>query len=350
MRFHVVGLPHTSVTEDFTACAFTHRVRKFCNMLHDLDHTVYLYAGPYNDARVTEHIPCITEEKRANYLGGVHYTAGSFNENLPHWRSFNATVIETMGQRIEPRDFICVIGGLCHKSIVDAFPANIGVEFSIGYPGHFAKFRVWESYAWMHANYGPNANGIWFDDVIPGSFDPEDFPFRDYKDDYHLFVGRLTDRKGYQIAADVCEKLGKRLIIAGQGIPPTYGEFVGVVGTAERGRLMAGAQAVWMPTVYIEPFGNVAVEAQMCGTPVIATDWGAATETVIEGVTGFRCRTFGEFVEAVENVGKLIPMNIRHTAMARYSTKVVAKRYQRYFERLETLWGDGWYATKDREI
>jgi glycosyltransferase involved in cell wall biosynthesis len=115
------------------------------------------------------------------------------------------------------------------------------------------------------------------------------------------------------------------------------------VGPERRGELMAGAQAVWVPTIYCEPFGNVAVEAQLCGTPVITTDWGAMTETVEDGVTGFRCRTLGEFLDAARNVHRLSPAYIRGRAEALYSTQAVARRYQRHFERLYSLWSDGWY-------
>ncbi len=348
MRFHIVGLPHTSVTPEFTACAFTERTRKVCGMLHGLGHEVFLYAGPESTARVTEHIPCIDEPARAAAVGDRHFVEASFDNSLPHWRAFNACAIAEIAERAQPRDFICIIGGLAHKLILDAFPAHIGVEFSIGYGGNFAKFRVWESYAWMHMCYGaqagdPNAaDGRWFDAVIPGSFDPDDFPFRVVKDDYHLFVGRLTDRKGIGIVTDVCQRLGKRLIIAGQGEPPAYGEHVGVVGPAERGRLMAGAAAVWVPTIYVEPFGNVAVEAQLCGTPVITTDWGAMTETVEDGITGFRCRTLAEFMDAADRVCELDAAVIRNRVMRLYSTDVIAMKYQQYFQRLETLWGEGW--------
>jgi hypothetical protein len=350
VRFHVICLPHTSVTPAFTACAFTERTRKFCGMMHGLGHEVFLYAGPENEAACTEHIPCISEAERAAAVGDRHFVEASFDVTAPHWQAFNTCAIEEIGRRIQPRDFVCIIGGLCHKPILDAFPAHIGVEFSIGYGGNFAPFRVWESYAWMHTCYGaqagnPNAaDGRWFDAVIPGSFDPDDFPFRSKKDDYHLFIGRLTERKGYQIAADVCQRLGKRLIVAGQGEPPAYGEYVGVVGPEERGHLMAGAQAVWVPTVYVEPLGNVAIEAQMCGTPVITTDWGAFVETVAHGVTGFRCHTLAEFMDAARHVGELDAAAIRERAVRLYSTDVIAAQYQRYFERLETLWGDGWNA------
>jgi uncharacterized protein (UPF0335 family) len=95
---------------------------------------------------------------------------------------------------------------------------------------------------------------------------------------------------------------------------------------------------------YVEPFGNVAVEAQGCGTPVISTDWGAMTETVEHGKTGFRCRTFRQFVEAAENVGTLDPCYIRRRAINTYSLGVIGRRYDEYFRRLLTLWGEGWYA------
>jgi glycosyltransferase involved in cell wall biosynthesis len=351
-RFHVVGLPHTSVTQAFTACAFTERVRKFCGMMHGLGHEVFLYAGPESDACVSEHIPCISEDERAAAVGDRHFVHASFDNSLPHWRAFNARAIAGIKARAQPRDFICIIGGLAHKPIADALPDMMTVEFSIGYGGNFAKYRVWESYAWMHTCYGaqggnPNAiDGRWFDAVIPGSFDPDDFPFRAEKDDYHLFIGRLTERKGFQIAIDVCKRLGKRLVIAGQADEiPADCEYAGVVGPHERGRLMAGAQAVWVPTIYIEPFGNVAVEAQLCGTPVITTDWGAMTETVVDGVTGWRCRTFGEFRNAamIASHGLTDAAAIRDRAVKRYSTKAIAVKYHKHFTRLASLWGDGWY-------
>jgi glycosyltransferase involved in cell wall biosynthesis len=352
LRFHVVSLPHTQTTMDYTVCAFTEKVRKFCIMMKNLGHTVYLYAGDQNEAPCDELIPCITEAERAAHVGDKHFIFASFDYNLPVWRKFNDNVIAGIKERAEPHDFICVIGGLAHKQVADAFPNMLTVEFGIGYGGTFAKYRVWESYAWMHTCYGssnrnPNdLNGHFYDAVIPSYFEPELFPPRYEKDDYFLFVGRLTERKGYQIAADVCEHLGERLVIAGWGTPPTYGEYVGVVGATLRASLMAGARALFVPTLYIEPFGSVACEAMMCGTPVISTDWGAFTETVVHGETGFRCRTFGEFCEAARNVENLNPRLISHYAQ-RYSLDRIGPRYEAYFERLSTLWRGGWYEGRD---
>lgn len=350
MRFHLVSLPHTQTTDAYSACAFTEKVRKFAIMMTRLGHEVFLYAGAQNDAPCTEHIPCISEDDRRKAVGASHYCMASFDARLPHWRTFNGNAIREIGKRIRQQDFICVIGGTSHQPIALAFPNHMTVEFGIGYPGTFAKYRVFESYAWMHTVYGAQAgnpaaaDGVWFDDVIPGYFEVERFPFSAEKDDYYFFIGRLIERKGYAIAVETCKRLGARLLIAGQGTPPKYGEYLGVIGPEERGRIMSRARAVFVPTTYIEPFGNVAVEAQGCGTPVISTDWGAMTETVEHGKTGFRCRMLSEFVEAATKVDQLDYAYIRERAQRLYSLETIAERYDRYFRRLLTLWDRGWYA------
>lgn len=352
MRFHVVSLPHTQTTKSFVVCAFTEKVRKFCNMMTDRGHEVILYAGEQNEARVSELVTCITEEERLSFLDGRFYVDADFNPNLPTWMRFNSRVATEIKKRAQEKDIVCLIGGTSQKPIADALPDMMCVEFGIGYGGTFAKYRVFESYAWMHTIYGssnPNANaldGNWFDAVIPNYYEVDDFPFRDKKDDYFLFIGRLTDRKGFQIASDVCKYLNVPLKVAGHGKPPEYGEYVGVVNAEERGKLMAGARAVFVPTQYIEPFGGVAIEAMLCGTPIITTDWGAFTETNIQGETGFRCRNFQEFIDAANNVQYLDNKEIRRQAIRKYSLDSVGVEYEKYFERLLTLWGNGWYNTK----
>lgn len=356
MRFHVISLPHTNTTKGFQTCAYTEKVRKFCVMMHGLGHEVMLYAGEHNEAPCTEHIPCISEDMRLAAVGGRHYTEASFDFGLPHWTHFNHTVILEMLKRVQPRDVICLIAGVANKIVADAFPHMLAVEFGIGYGGSFSKYRVWESYAWMHHCYGFEtaragknshaADGQWFDAVIPGYLEPESFPSRATKDDYLLYVGRMTERKGIRVAVEVAKQCGRPLIMAGPGVPPSDSivDYVGEVGPEDRAKLMGGAHALLAPTIYLEPFGNVAVEAMACGTPVISTDWGAFTETNINGLTGYRCRMFSEFVEAVEQVGELHSGLITAHALANYSLQAVGKKYDAYFRRLDTLWVKGWYT------
>ncbi|MEK9751758.1 MAG: glycosyltransferase [Rhodospirillaceae bacterium] len=350
MRVHLVGLPHTQVTRAFPACAFTEKVRRFAIMMKGLGHEVVLYAGEETDAPVDELVPCFSERDRQAAVAGRHYTEASFDPALPYWRRFNLRAAIAIRKRAGPRDFVCVIGGVAHKPIAAALPDLVTVEFGIGYAGTFARYRVFESHAWRHVCYGAAArepaaaDGFWFDDVIPGYFEPEAFPFSAEKDDYLLFVGRLIDRKGAHIAAEIAAATGRRLVVAGHGKAPPGAEHVGVVGPEERGRLMSRARALIAPTLYLEPFGNIVPEAHFCGTPTLTTDWGAFTETNENGVTGWRCRSLGEFVDAVDRVGDLDAAAIRARAVARYSLAAVAPLYQAYFKRLSTLWGRGWYA------
>ncbi|MFZ1935353.1 MAG: glycosyltransferase [Thermoguttaceae bacterium] len=60
-------------------------------------------------------------------------------------------------------------------------------------------------------------------------------------------------------------------------------EYIGCIGPKQRAKEMGQAKAVFVPTESAEPFGNVTVEAQFCGTPVITTDWGAFPETAEHG-------------------------------------------------------------------
>jgi glycosyltransferase involved in cell wall biosynthesis len=245
-----------------------------------------------------------------------------------------------------------LIGGSAQKPIADAFPAHLSVEFGVGYGGVFAKYRVFESYAWMHSIYAgwknpTTADGNFYDAVIPGYLEPEMFPLGDGQGDYYLFIGRLIDRKGYRIAQEVCERLGKRLILAGPGEQSGYGEFVGSVGPEQRAELMGGAIATFAPTLYVEPFGNVVIESQACGTPTITTDWGAFTENNPDGISGFRCRTLAEFMQAAEGVKYLDRAKIRNRAISLYNLDTIGLQYEAYFKRLLTLWGDGWYEMGD---
>lgn len=353
MKFHVVSLPHThTLKKEFSSCAFTQKVIRFCNMMKKLGHEVILYSGEKNEAKCDEHVVCISDLNRKSMIGDNHYTEVNWGSKL--WNSFNQTVIDEIKNRINQKDFICLIGGSSQKPIADAFPKHLAVEFGIGYAGVFADFKIFESYAWMHTIYGAQSNnnaasidGKWFDGVIPNQFeDPENFQLSTTTRNYALYVGRLIDRKGYRIAQEVCKEKGIDLILAGPGKVDGYGTHVGEVDPEERTKLMSGAIALFTPTHYIEPFGTVSIEAMACGTPIISSDWGAFTETVIQGKTGYRCRTFQEFCDALEMAKTLDHNNIREYAISRFSMDIVAKQYEEYFERLSTLWNDGWYNLK----
>jgi glycosyltransferase involved in cell wall biosynthesis len=113
-------------------------------------------------------------------------------------------------------------------------------------------------------------------------------------EDFYLVFGRVVPYKRVDLAVAACERLGRRLKVAGDGralagIRAGGGsletiEFLGRVGDAERDRLLSGARAILCPGE--EDFGIVPVEAQAAGVPVIAYGVGGARESVLDGRTG----------------------------------------------------------------
>jgi SAM-dependent methyltransferase len=228
----------------------------------------------------------------------------------------------------------------------------IVVEPGIGYAGgHWARWKIFESYAIYHAYYGLDAVGTckqdWYDVVIPNYFDPDDFTFKEEKQDYFLFLGRVYGGKGVDIAVQVTEKIGAKLIIAGQNPEgrtfPSHVDFVGYADVEKRKELMSNAKGAFIASQYIEPFGGVQIELLMSGTPTITTDWGSFSENNIHGVTGYRCRTFEHFEWAARNIDRIDPRNCRDFAQ-NFTLDKVAPMYEEYFQMVyDVHTGGGWY-------
>ena len=349
LRLHVVSLPHTQVLPEYSSCAYSLKVFNFVKFMRSLGHTVYLYAGEETTCDPTELITCISEEQRAEAVGNNHFTSTSFDNTLPHWQIFNGNVIKEMAKRIEKKDIICLIGGLAQKPIADAFESHITCEFGIGYSGVFSKYKVFESYAWKHAVYAQHRNAAsvdinFFDTVINPYFDPKMFSMHLGERNYYVYLGRLTQRKGIDIASQVCEHLGVELILGGTGdYRPAYGTYIGNVKAEDRAALLGGAIAAFAPTIYLEPGNNSHLETLATGTPVISTDLGIFTETIKNGVNGYRCNSFAEFVTAAEKVKTLNHREIATQAYIHYSTDIIRYEYERYFYKLLTLWDKGFY-------
>lgn len=106
-------------------------------------------------------------------------------------------------------------------------------------------------------------------------------------DDYYLMVGAFVPYKQEALAIDAFARLGRRLLVVGDGPArrrlerhsPGNVEFLGHVSDVELGGLYARCRALVHPQE--EDFGIIAVEAQATGRPVIAFGRGGVTDTVV---------------------------------------------------------------------
>lgn len=356
MRFHALALPHTVTTKEYCACAFTQKVFKLCAMLMKRGHTVYHYGHADSTVECTENVPVTDNEVLQTAYGTYDWKKDFFHHNNAdhaHQTFYKRAIVE-VGKRKQPGDFLLCFWG--QRPVAEAHPDLLVVEPGIGcFNRLFAPFNVFESYSVMNTVYGimDNKNPSWYDCVIPNYFDPADFEFREKKDGYLLFLGRLITNKGLAIAVDLAKRTGNKLVVAGQGSyemvmggpPPPHVEVIGYADVDKRKELLAGAKALIQASYYNEPFGGCVVEANMSGTPVITSDWGAFSETVVHGTTGYRCRTMDHFIWAVNNVDKLSPLMCRDWAMKNYSADRVVLMYEEFFQMLtDVKAGGGFYA------
>lgn len=146
--------------------------------------------------------------------------------------------------------------------------------------------------------------GVRIAGVVHNAVDVGAHPFTADPDDYLLFVGRATPDKGPELAVEVAQRLGRRLRMAVKVneadehayfrdiLEPRTRAYPGTeletcVTPARKRWLLAHARVVLFPIGWPEPFGLVPVEANACGTPVVAFGCGAVPEVVADGVSGF---------------------------------------------------------------
>ena len=234
--------------------------------------------------------------------------------------------------------------GVYQREIDEGVKLWLTCEPGIGYRGSYARFRAFESaylQNFMAGSEHPreSIDGDWYSRVIPNYFEFNDFPFKAEKEDWFFYIGRMIHRKGLHIAIETTRALGAELVLAGQGDYdlPDHCRHVGYVEPQQRAELMGSARAVFIPTLYMEAFGGTNVEAQLCGTGAITTDFACFRETVLHGITGFRCNTLQDFVEAARNVDKLDPWIIRERA-ERFLTTNVRWEFQKWFDDLFALY------------
>ena len=170
--------------------------------------------------------------------------------------------------------------------------------------------------------------------VIYPPVDVDFFKLEEQKEDYYFTSSRLVSYKKVQLIVETFNELPHlKLIVGGDGpefqklknIAKSNIEFVGFVNYERLRKLMQKAKAFVFAAE--EDFGIIPVEAQACGTPVIAFGKGGALETVLENQTGvfFEEQSIQKLKEAIIAFEKLEfdPKKIRE-----HATKFSKQRFE----------------------
>jgi len=372
MKLHLFGLPHTITTNEYSHCAYTGKIKRFAPMLRSVGYEVIHYgvAGADSGANTQVDLLSYTEwmdilhrmakslypdRDESQLLSKKNFFQDFVRPNSELYTEFNKRLEYHLIQHYEAGDIICLPFGQAHDdALVRHFQGAIKVETGIGYEHSYQPYRIFESYAWYHYTAGKQnqfyGSDYWF--VIPNYYDLSEWEFNQTPKRYVAFMGRLIDTKGLSIFVEMARRRPDlKFIMCGQGDPTPWLvlpniEYQEPKHGLERSEFLGNALAFFAGSRYIEPFGGVAVEAQLCGTPVLGSGFACFTETIEHGMTGYNCHTLGDFLVGLEAIEKGTVINrnyVRYRASQLYDMYKVAHQYDAAFRQILDVSQDGWF-------
>src|SRR6187402_2003668 len=189
--------------------------------------------------------------------------------------------------------------------------------------------------------------------TCPNALDLSMYPFAPERGDYLLFLGRMTADKGAHRAIAVAMESGLPLKLAGKCREPLEQryfdelvrphlseriQYVGEVTHGEKVELLQHARATLFPIEWDEPFGLVMIESMACGTPVIATRYGAVPEVIEDGVSGVIVDRWRDMPDALERADAIDPRVQRDAVEERFSPERMVVDYVAAYEATIERW------------
>jgi glycosyltransferase involved in cell wall biosynthesis/GR25 family glycosyltransferase involved in LPS biosynthesis len=379
IRIHIPAIPYTITRSEYSHDAFTNKVRLFSPMLRSRGFEVYHYGVETSESGATKQIDLLSKAEwadlRIKTLQFVEPTLsleeakkkiadpGFLVSSLSNWSSpltkeFNLRFREKLKENYRGRrtDIICIPLSRTYQDALDKMDC-IAVETGIGYTGSYMDFRIFEAYSWMSKTLGiedKQPNNYWF--VIPHAFNVNEFKLSLTPKKLRVgYMGRITKLKGCSIIGEIAKRFPHvEFVLCGQGDAKPFLTSRNIVYKeaihgSERSDFLGSCIAFLHPAKYLEPFGCGPVEAQLCGTPVIASDWGGMAETVENYKTGLRCHTIADFCHGIQLAldGFFDRSYIRKRAENLYDMNKLAYKYEYALKSILDIYTpgkNGWYS------
>ncbi|MGH2809663.1 MAG: glycosyltransferase family 4 protein [Actinomycetota bacterium] len=184
---------------------------------------------------------------------------------------------------------------------------------------------------------------------VYNAIDVDTYPFVEEKDDYIVFLGRMSPEKGADLAIEAATAAGLPIILAGKNIEPFEKEYfrervapklserviwVGEADAPKKKALLSKARCMIFPIQWEEPFGIVMAEALACGTPVVALRGGSVPELIEDGVTGFIFDEPASLVKGIRESKSLSAAACRDRAKKLFDVDRMAEGYESVYRRV----------------
>jgi glycosyltransferase involved in cell wall biosynthesis len=184
--------------------------------------------------------------------------------------------------------------------------------------------------------------------VVHNALNAAEIPFREDKQDFLVWLGRMSPDKGAHVAIDAARRAGRHIILAAKcteaGERAYFEEFIAPrlgrdvewreeITAEEKYALLGAAAGFLFPIDWEEPFGMVMIEAMACGTPVLALGRGAVAEVVVDGVTGFVSRGVEDLIASIGRLDQIDAHACRAQVEQRFGVNRMVSGYEKVFRR-----------------
>lgn len=184
--------------------------------------------------------------------------------------------------------------------------------------------------------------------VIYNGINLNQFKFNPEPKDHFIWIARVSKVKGIENAILAAEKLGVKLLLAGQIQPMMEDYFktkikprltkkiryIGELSQKELSDFYGKSLACLYPIEWEEPFGLVMVESMACGTPVIVFDRGSAKEVVEDGKTGFVVKNVEEMIKAMKKIDQIERKACRERVEKFFSYQRMVSDYEKVYQEI----------------
>lgn len=215
------------------------------------------------------------------------------------------------------------------------------------------------------------------DFVVYNGTDVDEFPFSADKMNFVFFMSSIYPEKGTETAINVASELNKKIVVAGpvhlldddsknrkirtyweNSIKPRidfWGDssnpenslkeflrsnkevmYTGELGETEKRHFYQNASAFYAPVDLDEAFGLTIIEANSCGTPVVAYSRGAIPEIISHGETGYQVnpQNILNFIDFASRTDEISPFACREHVRKNFSLERQVNNYLETYKKI----------------
>jgi glycosyltransferase involved in cell wall biosynthesis len=360
--FHILCNPYVPSLETNTADAFTQFARQFSKMMTSRGHTTYFYGtGLDNSLVCSEYINCLQNSNYIDTYGRNWDYNTPLQLEITEWsESMNAKgsiisniylkhVKKHLHNKSNPdTDLIIHFYNFATYPPLQHLDKYKHIDGMIMSNHGCCPYRIYCSNISLNYNLGYSHGNHELSQKYPIKQCRTIYPFIEFKDFHYdptlktgaiLYLARVNKFKGLFTFMELAKLFpNKQFWICGNPHPSESGfnledypnvKYWGFADKPLRRKLLSEASCLIQASTYNEPFGFNCIEMMYSGGMCITSNTGAFKETILQGITGFRCDTIADYILAIKQIDTIKPENCHKWVLENFNEE---KTYQNYIK------------------